>query len=138
MINEEDIITRTLVAEDDRLNFLPNHLGLSNLWTGQNLFPVYLEKLSDDYKGGYWEFYTLSNGGWYMAPRTDQRFKMHWRNNGYEGEMSADAAGLTASLFTICHLANTSQEDPLIEAYHWLREYAVQHPEWEEIYQAID
>jgi hypothetical protein len=138
MIREEDVITRTLVADDDRLDFLPKHLGLSNLWTGQNLFPVYLEKLSADYKGGYWEFYELSNGGWYMAPRGEQRYQMHWDGNYYEGNMSADAAGITASLFTLSHLANTTQQDPLIEAYHWLREYATQHAEWEQIGRAID
>ena len=136
-MNEEEI-TRTKVSGDERLAFLPKHLGTQNLWVGQNLFPAYLDKLSVDYKGGYWEFYELSNGGWYMAPSGEQRYQMRWDGNHYEGEMSADAAGITASLYALCELANTTEEDSLIQAYHWLREYAAQHPEWEEIYQAID
>lgn len=134
-----NVITATLVAEDDRLDFLPKHLGLRNLMRGQNLFMDYMDRLSPlDYGGGFWEFYELNNGGWYTAPRGEQRYRMQWLGNHYEGEMSADAAGITASLFAICELANTSREDKLIEAYHRLREYAVQHAEWEEIYQAID
>jgi hypothetical protein len=131
-------ITRTQVPGDERLAFLPKRLGTQNLWVGQNLFPAYLEKLSDDYHGGFWEFYALSNGGWYMAPSGVQRYQMHWEGNYYEGEMSADAAGITASLYALCELANRTEEDHLIEAYHWLREYAVQHPEWDQIGQAID
>lgn len=133
-----DTITATLVADDDRLDFLPKRLGHRNLMRGQNLYMDYLGRLSDDYKGGYWEFYELSNGGWYAAPRTEQRYRMHWDGNGYEGEMSADAAGITASLFAINELANATREDRLIEAYHLLRDFALEHAEAGQIYDAID
>lgn len=135
----EEPITRAPVADADRLEFLPKHIGGIHTFNQlDSLFFMYLEKLSDDYHGAYWEFYELSNGGWYMAPRGEQSYRMHWDGNYYEGSMSADAAGLTASLFAINELANTTQEDALINAYHWLREYAIQHPEWVEIGQAID
>lgn len=137
-MHHQEPITRMLVGARSRMAFMPKHLGTRNLMIGQSLFFMYLNKLSDDYKGGYWEFYELSNGGWYTAPRGEQRYRMHWDENYYEGEMSADAAGLTASLYAINHLANATEEDRLIQAYHWLREYAVQHPEWEQIGQAID
>jgi len=131
-------ITAQLVADDDRMDFMPKHLGLRNLMAGQNLFPAYLEKLSQDYKGGYWEFYELSNGGWYTAPRGDKRFNMAWSGNYYEGVMSADAAGITATLYALSHLANSTQEDALIEAYHKLRDFAIEHAEGQEILSAID
>lgn len=134
----QEPITRMLVGARSRSTFMPKHLGTRNLMIGQNLFFAYLEKLSDDYKGGYWEFYELSNGGWYTAPAGEQRYRMHWDENYYEGEMSADAAGITASLYTLCELANRTEQDHLIQAYHWLYEYAVQHPEWEQIGQAIN
>lgn len=137
-MHDQEPITRMLVGARSRMAFMPKHLGARNLMIGQSLFFMYLNKLSDDYKGGYWEFYELSNGGWYTAPRGEQRYRMHWDENYYEGDMSADAAGLTASLYAINHLANATGEDHLIQAYHWLREYAVEHPEWEQIGQAID
>lgn len=131
-------ISATIVADDDRMDFMPKHLGIQNLMVGQNMFPAYLEKLSKDYKGGYWEFYELSNGGWYTAPKGDQRYKISQPSNYYEGEMSADAAGITASLYTLSHLANTTEEDALINAYHLLRDFAIEHAEGQEILSAID
>lgn len=131
-------ISATLVAEDDRLEFLPKHMGIKHLMVGQNLFMDWLGKLSKDYKGGYWEFYELSNGGWYTAPRGAQRYKMEWPGNYYEGEMSADAAGITASLYTLSQLANATEEDSFINAYHLLRDYAIHHAEGQEILSAID
>ena len=130
-------ISAALVADDDRMAFMPKHLG-RHLMSGQNLFFDYLGKLSEDYKGGYWEFYELSNGGWYTAPRTDKRFKMAWPGNYYEGEMSADAAGITASLYAINHLANATEEDVFINAYHHLRDFARDHAEADQIFAAID
>jgi hypothetical protein len=32
------------------------------------------ELMAHGYSGGYWEFYTLSNGGFYMAPAEDRVF----------------------------------------------------------------
>ena len=60
-------IIRQLVAEDQRTNHTADLFGA--------YFPLRLEpfvytmssRLSDDYSGGYWHFYTLSNGGFYMA-----------------------------------------------------------------------
>ena len=130
-------ISASLVADDDRMAFMPKHLG-RYLGQGQNMFFVYLEKLSTDYKGGYWEFYELSNGGWYTAPKTDKRFKMAWPGNYYEGEMSADAAGITASLYAINHLANATEGDRFIKAYHSLRDFAREHAEADQILAAID
>lgn len=137
--DDSKTITRTQVAEDDRLDFLPKHMGLRLLFRGQNRFMEYMDRLSpQDYGGGYWEFYELSNGGWYTAPAGEQRYRMEWDGNYYKGEMSADAAGITASLFTICELANVSGEDKLIAAYHLLLDYARQHAEAQEILSAID
>ncbi len=52
-------------------------------------------KLSSDYHGGYWEFYKLSNGGFYMAQDTGRKFQV-FCENGFAGELSADALGITA------------------------------------------
>ncbi|MNG28751.1 Antirestriction protein KlcA [compost metagenome] len=51
--------------------------------------------------------------------------------------MSADAAGITASLFAICDLAQGGDEK-LIDAYYALRDFAAEHAEANEIYSAID
>ncbi|WP_236873524.1 antirestriction protein [Burkholderia sp. PAMC 26561] len=105
---------------------------------GEFLVYGWLGKLSEDYGGGLWNFYDLSNGGFYMAPCDEKRFKIDVSGNYFSGEMSADAAGIVASLFAQCDLANRYGIDKLINQYHWLRDFAIQHAESNLIMRAID
>lgn len=96
--------------------------------------------LSEDYDGGYWNLYTLSNGGFYMAPTSRETFHVVCAN-GFEGDLSADAFGITACLYSYS-LLSFAADDKLAEEcarqYHWLREYAAQHPESAAIWRATD
>jgi hypothetical protein len=56
---------------------------------GEALVYGWLEQLSEDYTGGFWDFYTLSNGGFYMAPSGDKRFDIDVSGNGFTGELGA-------------------------------------------------
>jgi len=42
--------------------------------------------MAEDYYGGYWDFHTLSNGGFYMSPSSDDVFHVrrisHKRTGG--------------------------------------------------------
>jgi len=133
-------ITRELVPEAQRVNVTAELFG--------NHFPFLLEptvfnfagQLSSDYRGGYWAFYLLGNGGFYMAPATEARFRVVCEN-GYEGALSADALGITACLYAYCHLAFTAPTAIaliLAEHYHWVREFMFEHPEARQILRAID
>lgn len=96
--------------------------------------------LSPDYNGGFWHFHALSSAGFYMAPQSDAMFHVVCEN-GYEGELSADALGITACLYAYSNLSFMRIE-PLAEAcarqYHLLRDYAMDHAEVEAILRAID
>ena len=96
--------------------------------------------LSTDYRGGYWEFYDLSNGGFYMAPESETPFRV-LSPNGYEGVLSADAFGITVCLYAYSNLSfKTIKSISTIYArqYHWLREYSMDHAEVAEILRATD
>jgi Antirestriction protein len=139
MSNPSDVsvITANLVPENLRPHFLPRHLG-SLMLKGEFLVYGWLEQLSKDYSGGLWNFYDLSNGGFYIAPSDEKRFKIDVSGNYFSGEMSADAAGIVASLFAQCDLANRYGDDKLINQYHWLRDFAIEHAESDLIMRAID
>ncbi len=132
-------ITRQRVNEDRRVNHTAEIFGVH--------FPLRLEpfvfdvtrKLSRDYDGGYWKFYTLSNGGFYMSLETDKTFHVSCEN-GFEGELSADALGITACLYAYSHLSFGTDgfADMCGRQYHWLRDYALDHPEAAGILRAID
>ena len=132
-------ITRQLVAEEDRISHTAKLFGLN--------FPMSLEpaifnvasNLSCDYGGGFWEFYELSNGGFYMAPASDKQFRVSCEN-GFEGRMSADAFGIVCCLYAYSHLS--FREDAFAqtcaEHFHLLREFALDHAETGGITRAID
>jgi hypothetical protein len=139
-------ITRSLIAEASRMDAAHTLFGLH--------FPLRLEPtvfnmagmLSDQYRGGSWEFYGLSNGGFYMAPRSTgiaPRASTSFAvtsENGFEGAMSGDALGITACLYAYSHLsfAQNRFRELCAKHYHWLREYALDHSEGGAIFAAID
>jgi hypothetical protein len=81
---------------------------------------------------------TLSNGGFYMAPEGPECLTLSWADNHFEGRLSADAAGIVATLFALCHLANTTGEDRISDLYYHLLDFAACHPESTLIFGAID
>jgi hypothetical protein len=131
------VVSAMLVPENLRMRFLPEQFGRYML-KGEFLVYRWLEQISKDYTGGLWDFYTLSNGGFYMAPKSDKAFKIDVIGNYFSGEMSADAAGIVASLFALCDMANRFGDDKLINQYHWLRDFSIEHAEAGLIMSAID
>jgi hypothetical protein len=97
------------------------------------------DMLAPAYLGGYWHFYTLSNGGWYMAPATDTIFDVSCEN-GFDGKLSADALGVTACLYAYSHLSFGEGEFAQVcaEHYHLLRPFLCEHAEAKAIFRAID
>ena len=135
----DTIITRQLVADDQRTIIAGEIFGV--------YFPLQLEpfvfsmasRLSEDYSGGYWHFYQLDNGGFYMAPDSDGRFQVI-SENGHECFMFADALGIMACLYAFSNLSFGQGEfaDICAQHYHWLREYMFRNAEAGNILRIID
>nr|WP_274389568.1 antirestriction protein [Paraburkholderia tagetis] len=120
-----------------RVNVLPRYLG-HHYVTGESLVYDWATRLNRSYDGGRWHFFTLSNGGFYMAPAETGRVHVRWHLNGYSDMMGADAFGITVTLFALCHLAEKTLDDTIIERFHQLRQFATQHVEAANILRAID
>jgi hypothetical protein len=97
------------------------------------------ERMAADYHGGYWELWTLSNGGFYMAPSGDRRNHVICQNQ-FEGDLSADALGITSCLYAYSHLSFTDGgiAREYARHYHRLREFMAVHPEVGAILGATD
>ena len=119
------------------MGFLPAFFGQA-MMIGEGLVYCWMRNLSEDYQGGYWDYFKLSNGGFYMAPRTSKKFRVLVAGNYFEGELSADAAGIVATLYALCELANRTASDRIVDLYHLLRDYASEHPDAGQIFAAID
>jgi hypothetical protein len=137
--NMTDTISCQVVPEAERMAFVDRLFGIN--------FPMRLEPtvfdmagmLSSEYHGGYWQFYALSNDGFYMAPSSDANFDVYCEN-GFEGKLSADALGLAACLYGYSHLSfgGDTFADLCGNQYHLAREFMFQHPEAKSILLAID
>ena len=128
-------ILRTPVPSHLRIQHTHDLFGVNFPLSLEPLVYAFAGNLSNDYSGGYWNFYTLSNGGFYMAPDSDTPFKVNCEN-GFEGSLSADALGIAICLYAYSHLSFS--EDLFIDHYYWLRDFMLDHPEAESILRAID
>ncbi|WP_367899704.1 antirestriction protein [Xanthomonas oryzae] len=134
------IIAASVVPKDKRIDFLTLFFGPSLMLYGEALVYKWMGRLSPThYNGGLWQFYTLSNGGYYMAPTQPERLRLSVAGNGFDGFMSADAAGVVTTLFALGQIAATECEpDRFVELYHALRDFVGDHAEAAFIYRAID
>lgn len=131
-------ITARELNDTERLQMLPKHFGHLMLTVESAIFN-FMAQLSSDYQGGFWSYYELSNGGMYMAPASGQNtYRISVDGNGYEGTMSADAAGITACLFTLSHLSFAVHDERIAEHFYRLREFAFDHREASAIIAATD
>jgi hypothetical protein len=139
-MTRNNTITSNVVPDSERVELTADLFGVH--------FPMKLEpyiyavasNLAKEYRGGYWQFFRLDNGGFYMSPLTDKDFEVAC-DNGYEGRLSADALGITACLYAYSHLSFVGESvfDELCAVqFHLLREYALDHPEVRGIMAAID
>ncbi|WP_313666010.1 antirestriction protein [Shinella sp.] len=129
----------TIVSEEGRLAFLPSLFGRSLLIIAENAVYGFMEKLSPlDYAGGFWDFYEQDGQPLFLAPRSTARFRITGDVTGFQGEVSADAAGVIATMFTFSHLSFRYQSERLCDGYSRLYAYSASHPEASEIFQAID
>lgn len=136
---EFNMVYRNAVPDSERITCTSALFGLA--------FPLRLEptvfamasRLSSAYGGGYWQFWSLSNGGFYMAPNSSALFPVHCEN-GFEGQLSADALGIAACLYAYSHLSfgGDALADQCAEHFHWLRDFALDHVEASAVLAAID
>jgi hypothetical protein len=139
-IEESTPVTRHLVPEEQRLAVTADLFGAHFPLQLEPVIYGITERMAEDYHSGYWQFYTLDNGGFYMAPDDDRVFTVSC-DNYYTGELSADALGVVACLYAYSHqsfASNGAFPRQCALHYHWLRAYMYDHPEVAAILGAID
>lgn len=132
-------VTREIVSEDQRMAVVEKLFGIHFPLKLEPVIYVVTERMAEDCSGGYWNFFTLSNGGFYMAP-SDERIFHVTCDNMFEGDLSADSLGIVATLYAYSHLSFSNGRFARVSAchYHRLREYMFEHPEVRSILGATD
>ena len=138
-IHEELPLVRREVADDQRLCFFPKYAGRHFLQMETMVFKT-MDRLCPDYEGGLWDMWELSNGGCYLSPALPRaRVRLVCEDNGFDGQLSVDAAGIVVSLVAINHLAwSVPEPEQFNKLFYALRTWALEHAECQAILRAID
>ena len=131
------MIEKTLVPDTQRLKFLPGHFGKHHFRFEMLVFH-FMHSFCGDYDGGYWNFYSLSNGGMFMALKTDETFRVVNPDNYCDEVLSAEASGIGVTLYGLNYLSFKSQDPRIVTLYHALRDFATEHAEARGIFAFID
>ncbi|MBS0984252.1 antirestriction protein [Gluconobacter cerinus] len=141
----ENSINISIVPQSERFSFLPSMFGNGTYLEGESTVYAYMSALCREYTGGYWNYAYLSNGGRVMLPEMEETtVTISVRLNGYQGQMTPNAAGIVCCLFALsglsCKVFQTNPEaaELIAERYHQLRDFALEHAEREAILAAID
>lgn len=130
-------IKSLLVSRNKRPSFLPKYFGKWMLTAEQDIYTL-LSSFCKTYTGAYWNFYELNNGGFYLAPDLEDKLQFFVESNGYEGALSADAAGIVVTLYALNRLCCMTESEELIKNYYLLLDFANEHHESIAIFRAID
>jgi len=65
--------------------------------------------MAEDYRGGYWRFYTLGKAGFYLVPEDYWVFTVSGDNYFY-GQLLADSPGVVDCLYAYSHLSLNCDE----------------------------
>ena len=132
-----DAVVASIVPEGRRMEFLPSKFGVTAMLKVETAVFAWMQRLCPTYVGGYWNFVELSNDGAYMAPSGAESFDLCVEGNGFEGRVSADAAGVIATAFALNGLIWRGH-DKLGEKYEQLLDYISHHPDQIAIRRALD
>lgn len=134
-----DVITKKQVPENKRLDeFLPAFVGKHFMFYEKMVFDKLYEASNGQYQSGYWEYYNLSNGGFYMELVQEDDINMLCFDNYYRGTMSAQAASIAINLVVQNAFAWQVDADKHSEHFYQLRDFASQHEEAAQIFAFID
>ena len=121
----------------ERLHCLPEVAGREHVILEHTVYDM-LSMMSEDYDCGFWEYFRLSNGGFYMAPNTTKSFRLLGPDNGFKGEVCANTAGIIASTMAYSHLSFRHRGECFARAYERLSCFIFQQSDANTIRAALD
>lgn len=138
-MHHTDPISKMIVPDNQRMEIADQFFGLGYVLQFEPRVFQLAEALAADYDGSYWAFYTLSNGGFYMAPTAQPQYNVR-SENGYAGSVNADTLGIIVCLYAYSDLSFGTGKlaQTCATHYHLLREFALGCPDADTILAAID
>lgn len=130
-------IEAALVKPKQRMACLPRHFGPLCVLVENAVYDT-MGRLCPHYNGAYWDFYELSNGGFFMAPDGVEPYRLTCDGNGYEGDFAPRVAGIGVCAMTFSHLSFRANGAHMAEMYYRLRDFILLQPEAGELLALLD
>lgn len=131
------ITANKVTNANDRLQCLPEIAGRDCVVLEHTIYDT-LSMLSADYDGGFWNYFRLSNGGFYMAPKESRSFRIRCVENSFECNVSANTAGIIATAMAYSDLLFRRRGSCFARAYELLSEFIYQQSDAGTIRAALD
>ncbi len=131
-IEDPTPVTRHLVPEDQEMGAAEDIFGDLFFLRLEPMIYEIVEQIAPDYRKQFWRYYKLSNGGLYLKPEEDRVYAVNCLANGFQGDLSSDALGVTACLcaYSSCSFARDERFGSKCgDHYHLLRSYMMGHAE---------
>lgn len=134
---------REVSDPEERHEFLYKHLNKVFIF-GEKFVYSWMDKYASSYKGGFWDFISVSNDAFYMKPEKGYRVELP---NYFSDELTARECGIVVTLCMLSDMAARTyngecyaMSESLSKKYHKLRDYVCQLPvqEQNKIFAAID
>ena len=131
------------VEEERRKALLLRHIGPRWVSSFEQLLSQWMKRLSCHYSGDYWDYFELSNGGFYLTPSATKKTFLMTSPNFARENVSADAAGIIVTMLALTELMGMvdykgdGSLDSFTERYCALRNFAIEHTEREKIFSII-
>jgi hypothetical protein len=134
----DEAITAVKVATvRERMACLPALVGRDCVLLEHAIYDI-LRSLSPDYDGGFWTYYRLSNGGFFMAPEQQGIYRIACQENGFSASVNEEVAGIIACAMAYSHLSFRASGANFARAYETLSGFIFQHREARLIRAALD
>ena len=133
-----ELITATLFPDYERPRFTYQLYGPNLMLSGEFSVGDIHDQMTGRGQSGYWNYYKLSNGGFYMAPKKDERLHITWPHSDFDDVLTSDASGVVATLFTLKFILVEFRDAHVEAMFLKLEDFARSHAESQKILRAID
>ncbi|WP_167017808.1 antirestriction protein [Candidatus Pantoea multigeneris] len=98
----------------DRMKFWPELFGGFYAAAESSVYG-WMSANCQGYEGGYWEYFSLNGGSGFAVPGFEGKKIVRIRGNQFCGEVSAEAAGILATVFVFDRFIWQTSEKPELE-----------------------
>lgn len=131
------LVTARLMPNSKRPYFFRRHFRTQAATAEYGIYRV-MDRLCPHYRGGYWEFYDLSNGGALLVPTVEARYTLACAGNGYSGSLAPLATGIGVCAMAFSEMSFWRDGQGFGAKYVRLRDFLVQQPEAGELLALLD